>query len=288
MWREVVARVSPYRLTLQNLYAEVESRLGPEKSKLTQAFAKRLREEYPGSYYVGGMYGQLAINDYTKLGFDSHWNITVLSQRFGSLSKVYNFRQKTLEISNGPNKIGIRFDLRYPAHSRFTQATIPALSVTAKNLWLRKGARQAYPSPLRDILNDVYDHKIADENGIRMDQLAENMINNKGTRYYVLKDAEELYRNSGRGGANKDRTTRRVSADKPTSEALPVFSPYAVLTLFFWPGIIAIAILGVITFATRHLRTAHNLAWRKFKIDLKSPNFEKIEQQGDEGTEFSF
>ena len=264
MWKEVVARVSPYRSTLQNLYAEVEYQLGADKSKLIQAFSKRLGREYPGSYYGGGSFGKLVLNNYTQVSFDAQWNIIILSQRFGSLVKIYNFRQNTLEISNGPNKISMRFDLRYPARSRFTQATIPALAVTAKNVWAWKGVRQNFPSPLLDILNDVYAYKIAAENSIRMDQLAENMINNEGTRHYVLKDAEVLYRSGRQRQTTKVGTTRRVTTGRSTSHVLQATTPYAVLNLFFWPGIIAIVIIGGITVAMRSVLPAYGHVWKKY------------------------
>ena len=171
-WQGVVTQCNTHQLTLQDLYVEVESQVGFDKGKLNVAFAKRLSQKYPGSHFVGGISGQLAINNYTKLGFDSQWNIFSLSQRFDGLVKTYNLRNNTLQIANGPNRVSLRLDLSNPERSTFTNVTIPALAVTAKRIWLQKGSRKTYASPLGEILNDVYAHRIAGREQTRMDVLA--------------------------------------------------------------------------------------------------------------------
>lgn len=262
-WHDVAAQVRPYQLTLQNLYAEVESRVGADKSKLNVAFVKRLNQEYPGSSYAGGLYGQIAINNYTKLGFDSHWNITSLSQRFNGLVKTYNLRNNSLQLVNGPNRVSLRLDLRYPERSQFTSVTIPALAVSAKNIWMRKRSRKSYASPLGDILNDVYAHRISGQAGTRMDELAEEMINNEQTRRYVLEAAAELY---GRGMSR--RLSQMGSPSRPTSatsssQVSPSFNLFTILPWYFWPLLVGIGILKGATTTKRRRKTA-TWSWGKY------------------------
>lgn len=279
IWQKVLAQVSPYRLALQNMYSEVESQLGSDKSRLAVAFAKRLSHEYPGSYYYGGSSGQLAINGYTKMGFDSQWNVTILSQRFGSLVKVYNFRQNTLEISNGPNKISLHLDPQSPGRSRFTQATIPALTVTAKNVWDRKGSRESYPSPLRNILNDVYAYRLAGENNVRMDELAEDMINKESTRQYVLAAAEELYRRGIVRPTSKKISPIKVASGSLSRQALPSSNPFTFLIWFVGLGVVVILLFRVATNTARRGTGVPVGAWDK-SFDLA--------KQGGEADEVSF
>ena len=267
MWREVEARVRPYQLVLQNLYAEVEAEVGLEKTKLNAAFAKRLSREYPGSFFSGVSYNQLAVNNYTKLGFDSQWNIVTLSQRFGSLEKSYDFRSKTLLIANGPNRIKLHLDLRYPEKSQFTEATIPALVVTANDIRARHRL-QASRWPLRDILNDVYAHRISGSSQTRMDELAEGMVNHDQTRQRVLSTAHDLY-------ANGSTLPRRVDTRTSDSRTNPSFNLFSLLPWYFWPGIIGISILGGVTSRNKSKRQYPRVHSRKrrFPSDGNSDDF---------------
>lgn len=254
MWQEVEAQVGPYQLVLQNLFAEVESQVGPEKSKLYSTFAKRLNQGYPGSMFVGGVSGNIAINNYTKAGFDSQWDITSLVQEFNGLVKTYNFRQNTLLIVNGPNRIQLRLDLQHPERSRFTDATIPALAVTAKNIWSQKGSRETPAWPLRDILNDVYANRLATQSQPRMDELAEAMMNNQQTRSQVLGTAEELYRDGIAKGTSKKISPFVVT---PSSSGLQASLPSNIFTLlpwYFWPGVICASVLSVFSSTKRRRR----------------------------------
>lgn len=262
-WQYVVAQVSPYQLALQNVYAEVESQVGSDKSKLNIAFAKRLNQKYPGSMFVGGLMGTLAINNYTKVGFNSQWEITFLSQRFGSLVKTYNFRQNTLDIVNGPNRISLHFDLRTPARSRFTQAIIPALAVTAKHIWNRKGSRESYPSALRDILNDVYAYRLAGEKNIRMDELAEEMINKESTRQYVLTAANELYRHGMARRASPNSLPTQVASGSFSRQVIPSSNPFTILFWFVGLGVVGILVFRVATNTARRGVGVPDGAWDK-------------------------
>lgn len=246
MWREVEARVRPYQLALQNLYAEVESEVGLEKSRLNLAFAQRLSLKYPGSNFVGGSYGKLAVNNYTKLGFDSRWNIISLSQQFGSLVKTYDFPRKTLLMVNGPNRVKLHLDLRQPSRSQFTEATIPALVVTARDIRARQRMQDSR-WPLRDVLNDVYAHRIAGQARTRMDELAEQMIDNEQTRQMVLSLANDLYSRSMVQGATKKVSPLRPDPPKVKSQKSPSFSLFSLLPWYFWPGIIGISIVSALT-----------------------------------------
>lgn len=190
-WRGVVSETEKYQDTLQNLYAQVENQLGSNKKQLNQSFSKRLDENYPGSTFYGTS-GRLAINNYTTMTFDARWNIGVLTQQFGGLTKTYNFQNSLFEISNGPNKIKFKLNLAQPGKSEFTLAEIPAISASAHRVWGLKGIKQGIFQPLKDILNDAYVYRFASE-GIRMDTLAEEILEQDATRQHVLKAAEELY-----------------------------------------------------------------------------------------------
>jgi hypothetical protein len=267
MWREVEARVRPYQLVLQNLYAEVEAEVGLEKTKLNAAFSKRLSREYPGSFFSGIGINRLAVNNYTKLGFDSQWNIVSLSQQFGSLVKSYDFRSKTLLIANGPNRIKLHLDLRYPEKSQFTEATIPALVVTANDIRTRQRL-QASRWPLRDILNDVYAHRISGSSQARMDELAEGMVNHDQTRQNVLSTANDLY-------ASGSTLPRRADTRSSDSRTVPSVNLFSLLPWYFWPGIVGISILGGLTSKNKYKRRYPrvNARKRRFPSDGNSDDY---------------
>ena len=237
-WQNLSAQTAQYSQTLQNTYAQVEARTGADKSRLNAEFSKRLGQQYPGSIFYGPM-GKLAINNYTTAFFDARWNITSLSQSFGSLTKTYKFRERTFEIVNGPNRIVAQLDPARPGNSRFTTVTIPAITVSAANIWARKGVRENFPQPLRDILNDAYAGKIAADDGTRMDELAEEMVDSADTRKYVLDTADWLY-------ANRIAPRAAAAGQPAMSPAARGGKPLSFLPWYFWPAIIGVGALKVV------------------------------------------
>ena len=237
-WQNLSAQTAQYSQTLQNTYAQVEARTGADKSRLNAEFSKRLGQQFPGSIFYGPM-GKLAINNYTTAFFDARWNITSLSQSFGSLTKTYKFRERTFEIVNGPNRIVAQLDPARPGNSRFTTVTIPAITVSAGNVWARKGVRENFPQPLRDILNDAYAGKIAADDGTRMDALAEEMVDSADTRKYVLDTADWLY-------ANRIAPRAAAAGQPAMSPAARGSKPLSFLPWYFWPAIIGVGALKVV------------------------------------------
>lgn len=238
MLQEIKGQLRRYQLELHNLYAEVESQVGLDKSKLNIAFANRLRERHPGSNFIGGAYGQLAANNYTSIGFDSQWNINSLSQQFGGLVKTYDLRRNTLQLVNGPNRVTLRIDFQNPDRSKFTAVTIPGLVIPAKDLWARRSA-QTNPWPLRDILNDVYAYRISDQSQAPMDVIAEQMINSVQMRKKVLSLAEDLYRNGNVPGVARKIAPGRIASPITGSQTAPPFNLF-----LFSPGIFGRGLLA--------------------------------------------
>jgi len=236
-WRGVVSQTSQYRQLLQDLYAQTEYQSGPNKSRLNAEFSKALARQYPGSKFYGS-FGQLAINNYTMITFDSRWNINMLRQHFGSLNKTYDFRDQSFEVVNGPNRIKLKLDLNRPDRSLFTFAEIPAITATAQRIWARKGSKQKAPLPLRDILNDAYFNRIAND-GTRMDELAEQMVESEATRRDVLNAAEGLYSHPSKSSVSRP-SSKAFSSNRSTS--LFDFLPW-----FFFPALFGISFLKVLT-----------------------------------------
>jgi len=232
-WRGVVSQTSQYRQQLQDIYAQVERQSGPDKSRLNAEFSKALGNRYPGSRFFGS-FGQFALNNYTTITFDSRWNINILRQRFGSLNKTYDFRNQTFEVVNGPNRIKLKLDLNRPDRSLFTFVEIPAITATAQRIWAMKGGRQNFPLPLRDILNDAYFNRIANE-GTRMDELAEQMAEDEATRQNVLSIASELY-------ARAKSNPKVLLSNSPTQRSRS-FNLFNLLPWYFWPAVIVITLL---------------------------------------------
>lgn len=241
-WQNLSIQASQYSQTLQEIYAQAEAQTGADKSRLNAEFSKRLGQQFPGSIFYGSM-GKLAINNYTTAFFDPQWNIISLSQNFGSLNKTYKLRERTFEIVNGPNRITAQLDPARPKRSQFKAVTIPGITVSAANVWAKKGVRENYPQPLRDILNDAYSGKIAVEDGTRMDELAEEMVDSADTRKYVLETANWLYTNRPKPQAS----TGHPAMSPFTREGKPSsFFPW-----YFWPAIIGVGALKLVTTGKR-------------------------------------
>lgn len=248
-WRAVVTHSAQYSQTLQDLYAQVESQLGSDKSILNREFSKRLADEYPGSVFYGSV-GTLVIDSYTTATFNSRWNIKVITQRTGSLTKICNFDQQVLEISDGPNRIKVKFDLNKPGKSQFLSADIPAISVTAHRIWSQQGIKQGIFQPLKDILNDTYAYQIAGE-GTRMDQLAEQLVQDESTRKYVLDIADEIYsKSAGEALATKNMKNPSGREFQTQAQSQPIKTPsfnlFSLLPWYFWPVMIGIGILNAL------------------------------------------
>jgi Protein of unknown function (DUF2726) len=254
-WQEVYRKASEYSLPLQNLYAEVEAQVGPDKSRLNPAFAKKLSQQYPGSNYLNGIIGTLAINGYTFLTFDSTWKIIILRQKFGNLQKTYDFRNLTMVVTNGPNRVMFKLDMRRPERSQFTQVVIPAISVTAQHIWAQKRTKKGVPQPLKDILNDVYAYRISTGDGLRMDKLAEQVVEDEITRQNVLSMADEIYFNHLGLSAPSVRAIAHPSSvaqqDQPHPQAHRSFNLFDLLPWYFWPAIGCIGALKVLTTGKR-------------------------------------
>jgi len=196
-WRGVIQTLQPYRLQLQNMYAETEAQLRFSHGKIEPEFRKRLAKSYPGSVYFASVGGSLKINGYTTLGYDRTWHIHRLSQKLGNLTKSYDFRQNMFTVEQGSNRIIIKLDPDRPQRSVFSGAEILSVVVTAEQVWDKKSSPTIFPTPLKDILNDVYAAGFALTSGTRMDELAEKMVRDETTRQQVFALANELYGNSG-------------------------------------------------------------------------------------------
>jgi hypothetical protein len=245
-WNEVVRNANKSSLTLQNLYASVEAQVGTDKSKLRQAFTKSLAQQYPGSNYYGTV-GTLALNNYTYLTFDSTWEIVIVRQTFGSLTQSYDFRNLTVEIANGPNRVKFKIDPRNLEDSRFTLVDIPAISVTANRIWAKKGRKQGLGQPLADLLNDAYSLRIASTDGISMDKLAEGLVGEDATRQYVLNVADTLYSNRTAKAVPSTRVAESATpvsqVEQPPSTRPPTFNLFKSVPVYLF-----LTLLGILVF----------------------------------------
>lgn len=259
-WNEVARNASQYSLPLQNLYAEVEAQVGTDKSRLTQAFAKRIAQQYPGSRFYGTsvLFGTLAVNGYTELTFDSAWNILVLRQQLGSLNKSCDFRDQSVEVANGPNRVKFKLHPQNPQLSTFTVVDIPAISASAHNVWGKKGLRQGLFQPSKEILNDAYASRIAMVDGTRMDKLAEAMVEDDATRQQILGIADELYsKRSGESVAaaipagSTPSMPQREQPPQSISQVMPKPNFFKALPWYFWPALLFVGTLKVLTGQSR-------------------------------------
>jgi hypothetical protein len=220
MWQEVEGKTAQYRLLLQNLYAEVEISQRHDRSRTNAEFGRRLARDYPGSRFFSGSHGVLAVNSYTTIQFDASWNINHLMQKFGSLEKTYDFRAQIFTATDGPNRVVFRIDLGRPERSHFTSASIPAISVHAEQVWAKRRPSANSHSPLKDLLNDVYAHRLAGS-GTRMDKLAEELVSTPSERARVLQIAGELYAGDVPGRAGQGTAGKSGSKQAPQVMDLP-------------------------------------------------------------------
>ena len=249
MWRTVEANVDPHRLELQALYAEAERQVGADKSKMQQAFSRRLQEKYPGSQFVSGI-GYAKVNSYTTVYFDSSWNITGLIQIFGSLRKHYEFRRHQLDLSNGSNHIVLFVDPDHPEQSKYIGATIPAITATASDIWARRQGGRPVSDPFVYLLNDVYTYRLAAE-GARMDTLAEELMSDPGRRQSVLNAALQLYTSPVKAQArpvlSQETRPKSVLADaiRPEQMLETIVRP---LKPFLWMFVALVVLVMVLKF----------------------------------------
>lgn len=272
MWNTVVSKVKPYRLQMQKLYAEAESLAGRDKSKVRQDFNLLLAKRFPGSVYYGNI-STLKVNNYTTVYFDSNWTITALLQDFDGLVKHYKFREKTLDIHNGPNRIIIKLDLNTPENSSFVAASIPAIKASVIDVWTKKGKNILSTSPLMDILNDAYNYRLGTVGDQRMDTLAEEMLSDSQKRQYVLSTAANLY-------ASKPIPESKFATPSPRTATVPrvsvpsVFNSKQLSTQFvslferlfksfFWP--IVIFFLIVVSLKAFTLNRLRKRIWKKVR-----------------------
>jgi hypothetical protein len=201
-WRGVIQELQPYREQLQNLYANTEARCQFNRGKIEGEFRQRLVREYPGSSFFAGMGGSWQVNGHTRIGFDRNWQIHKLIQKFGSLTKTYDFRQNLFIVEEGLNRISLKLDLRRPQGTSFGYAMIPAIAVSAERVFQKQSSRITAPGPLKDILNDVVAGRASD---LRMDVLAEQMVVDDDFRERILAMADELYSTSGWQAESRER-----------------------------------------------------------------------------------
>lgn len=256
-WNKAYRNVSQHSLLLQNLYADVEAQMGPDKSQLTQAFAKRLAQQYPGSNYYGSI-GTLAINGYTQLTYDNNWEIVAVRQNFGSLQQTLDFRNLTATYTNGPNRVVFKLDTRNLNRAQFTSVEIPAITVTAHNIWMKK--KDGKSQPLKDILNDAYAYQIAANEGMSMDKVAEGLVSDESMRQQVLSIADTLY---SRGSSRQATSSGASQTGSPLVQSARPASPNFSFELpwFFWPAIVLIGGASVLMGSHRRRRAKSPSSW---------------------------
>jgi len=193
LWHEVQARMEPHRLWLHEQFTEARAQAGDDGSLLAQRLGSRLAMAYPGSSFLGGS-GTLKLDDRRNLLFDAAGNLTGLLESADGLVRHYDFRNQSLELSSGRNRVRITLDLEHPERSAFHAATIPAAAAAALNVWMQKRDRQALPNPLALILNDAFAYRLKAVDGQRMDRLGEQLMSDTRKRDAVLAAMAELYR----------------------------------------------------------------------------------------------
>jgi len=257
-WREVSEEMQSYRQQLQNLYADTEARAPSDCGKIESEFRKRLNREYPGSSFFATMGGTWQVNGYTLIGFDRNWKINKLTQKFGSLSKTYDFQQSSFTVTEGLNRISFKLDLNFPQRSRFDSATIPAVAVTAEQIFQKQSAHITPPGPLKDMLNDLV---ASNATGLRMDQLAERMLMDHAFREEMVAMADQLYSAGTLPTLARQQTSETTKPLKQLfqsqrNSSQPSFNLFSLLPWYFWPlmGGIGIALLKALP-APRRRRT---------------------------------
>lgn len=254
-WTEVKATANTYTPYLQGIFSEVEGKT-LDKQGLYQQFCEELKRRHPGSTCYNTPGGSMAINGYTSVVYDTNWNISSLTQTFGSLRKVYYFdlgsydpRRNSMEITEGPNKVAFRLEPG-PYQYQFTQVTIPAISATVNGLLAsRRPAPANYTGNAGVLLSDVYQRKIAPSEEIRMDEAAERFIQDQSFRDWVLAEAQAIY-------ARPLKTTAPAAARKyaPNYKATPVEDAFISVVGRFLLGlgfllIFPIALMGLTIWA---------------------------------------
>jgi hypothetical protein len=197
-WQGVRQKMVPYELQLQQMYAEVEASPGILPSKVRQEFHSRLAKEYPGSGYHGSS-GYFKINNYTTLYFSRNWEISRLVQQIAEMNKSYDFNQNILALTGGSNRISFKLDLKSPKNSKFTLASIPAITATATRIYQTRPDAVSSRDGMSDILNDVYHFNISTFTASRMDEFAEHLVTDVSTRETVLSQAQQLYQDPPEG-----------------------------------------------------------------------------------------
>ncbi|MEJ2199695.1 MAG: restriction endonuclease, partial [Desulfuromonadaceae bacterium] len=110
-----------------------------------------------------------------------------------------------------------------PQQSVFALVEIPALAVSAAAVYEKKSSSQTTSSLLADLLNDVYASWFAEEGG-RMDELAQKLLEDEGTQQQVLLLAEEIYSTTRQ---QVETTADPVAVSQPPTQDV-VSAPVAV------------------------------------------------------------
>ena len=192
-WQSVRQQMVPYGLQLQQRYAQTEATAGVTPSKVNQEFNRRLAGEAPGSFFNASVGGAWKVNSYTSVHFSRQWEIHRLTQQFGDLTKLYDFKQNTLTLTSGANRISLKLDMNSPGRSAFGSVVIPAVAADAAAIYRERPQARPNRDGLPDIVNDAYLHQVDTVGELRMDQFAERLMTDIGYRHNILFSVKELY-----------------------------------------------------------------------------------------------
>ncbi|OHB32244.1 MAG: hypothetical protein A2X84_08800 [Desulfuromonadaceae bacterium GWC2_58_13] len=260
-WQGIIQDLQPSRAKLQTLYAATEDRCRIDQCDVKTEFLIQLALNYPGSGYDENTGGIWQVNGYTALNYDHNWEIQGLTQTFGPLTKTYDFQQNLFTVSAGENSLSIILDPEFPQRSIFAAAVIPEIAVSADGIYRKKSTPPISTNPIDDILNDVYCARVADGDDTRMDELAQEMVEDAGTQHQVLFQASEIYTR-----VPQPVETPKIVIEPPSSPPSVVSPPVAAppnpppppeinrfdpIPWYFGAGFFGLCVLGALFFRTR-------------------------------------
>jgi len=189
-WGEIEASADRVDVELGDLYAEAAARR-TASDDLVKGVDRLLKERYPGGSFASGQHGRLVFNANNYAEFAGKTTHTLVA-RMGDVVRRYEISQQRFTITRRGHFLSGEIRPAAPGGSRFiAPAGLPTwMEEAAANIVGRQPT--TFNSPFVELLNRVYDQRLA-ATGIRLDQLAEELLAGGATVENVLAIGRELY-----------------------------------------------------------------------------------------------
>lgn len=189
-WGEIEASAGRVDAELRALYAQAAASR-PAPDDLVKGVDRLLKERYPGGSFAARQHGRVVFNANNYAEFSGK-KTRILVARMGEVVRRYDLPERRFTVTCRGHFLSGEIRPAAPSGSRFVApASLPS--------WMEESAADivgqlptVFSSPFVELVNKVYEQRLA-ATGIRLDQLAETLLNGGETVEQVLALGREIY-----------------------------------------------------------------------------------------------